>query len=193
MGGGSILYGFYEVLYKKVACPPDDTSPGRGVIFANAFGSMVGAFTLLVLWIPLPLLHYLGLEVFELPRGEQAWMMAISVLSNVGTYVQRQLDEADRKVFSGSFLVLISLTSPVLSSVAALLTIFMVAIIDQLLPASFNSDPLTASTLFGGMLIIGAFLLLSWATYKDMTEEKKRRYSLSGDVEDSESAVEEDE
>jgi drug/metabolite transporter (DMT)-like permease len=84
MGGGSILYGFYEVLYKKVACPPDDTSPGRGVIFANAFGSMVGAFTLLVLWIPLPVLNYMGWEVFELPRGEQAWMMAISVLSNVG-------------------------------------------------------------------------------------------------------------
>jgi drug/metabolite transporter (DMT)-like permease len=86
MGVGSVLYGFYEVLYKKVACPPDDTSPGRGVIFANAFGSMVGCFTLLVLWIPMPILHYLGWETFQLPRGEQAYMMAISILSNVGKF-----------------------------------------------------------------------------------------------------------
>jgi hypothetical protein len=89
-------------------------------------------------------------------------------------------------------LVLISLTSPVLSSVAALLTIFMVAIIDQLLPASFNNDPITASTLVGGLFIIGAFGLLSWATYKEMMEEKRRRYSLSGEVEDSEDAIDDD-
>ena len=84
IGIGSILYGFYEVLYKKTACPPEGTSPGRGMIFANAFGSCIGIFTLLFLWIPLPILHYYGLETFELPRGQAAWMMAISVLSNVG-------------------------------------------------------------------------------------------------------------
>ena len=82
IGIGSVLYGFYEVLYKKIACPPDGTSAGRGMIFANTFGSCIGAFTLLVLWIPLPLLHILGIEKFELPHGEQAWMMVISVLAN---------------------------------------------------------------------------------------------------------------
>jgi drug/metabolite transporter (DMT)-like permease len=106
IGIGSVLYGFYEVLYKRLACPPEGTSPGRGMIFANTFGSLIGAFTLCVLWIPLPILHYLKIEPFELPKGEAAWMMLISVLANA--------------VFSGSFLTLISLTSPVLSSVAAL-------------------------------------------------------------------------
>ena len=116
IGVGSVLYGFYEVLYKRLACPPEGTSPGRGMIFANTFGSLIGTFTLLVLWIPLPILHITGLEKFELPHGEAAWLLAISVLANA--------------TFSGSFLVLISLTSPVLSSVAALLTIFLVAIVD---------------------------------------------------------------
>lgn len=111
IGVGSVLYGLYEVLYKKLACPPEGTSPGRGMIFAMTFGSLIGCFTLTVLWIPLPILHYMGWEIFELPRGEAAWMLGISVLCNA--------------VFSGSFLVLISLTSPVLSSVAALLTIFV--------------------------------------------------------------------
>jgi len=106
IGVGSVLYGLYEVLYKKLACPPEGTSPERGMIFAMTFGSLIGCFTLFVLWIPLPILHLLGIERFGLPHGEAAWMLAISVLANA--------------TFSGSFLVLISLTSPVLSSVAAL-------------------------------------------------------------------------
>lgn len=84
IGIGSVLYGLYEVLYKKMACPPEGTSPGRGMIFANAVGSMIGCFTLAVLWIPLPILHWTGVETFELPRGEAAWMLAISTLSNAG-------------------------------------------------------------------------------------------------------------
>lgn len=76
--------------------------------------------------------------------------------------------------FSGSFLVLISLTSPVLSSVAALLTIFLVAIVDQLLPPPLNT-PLSPAAIAGGCLIIGAFLVLSWATYREMNEERLRK------------------
>lgn len=171
IGVGSVLYGFYEVLYKKVACPPDGCSPGRGMIFANTFGSLIGCFTLCVLWIPLPILHYTGIEPFELPHGEAAWMMFISVIANV--------------TFSGSFLVLISLTSPVLSSVAALLTIFLVAVVDQLLPPPLNS-PLTGAAIAGGCLIIGAFLLLSWATYREMNEERRKK----GEDEIEESDVE---
>lgn len=160
IGVGSVLYGFYEVLYKRVACPPDGCSADRGMLFANAFGSMIGIFTLTVLWIPLPILHVLGIESFELPSGEAAWMLAISVLSNA--------------TFSGSFLVLISLTSPVLSSVAALLTIFLVALCDQLLPPPLYS-PLTFAAVAGGLLIIFAFLMLSWATYKEMKEEHQKK------------------
>jgi drug/metabolite transporter (DMT)-like permease len=82
IGVGSVLYGFYEVLYKRLACPPEGASPNKGVVFANMFGSLIGLFTLSVLWVPLPILHYMGWEEFELPHGEQASMMAISVLAN---------------------------------------------------------------------------------------------------------------
>lgn len=167
IGVGSVLYGFYEVLYKRLACPPEGTSPGRGMIFANTFGSLIGCFTLSVLWIPLPILHYTGLEPFALPRGEAAWLMAISVLANA--------------TFSGSFLVLISLTSPVLSSVAALLTIFLVAIVDWM----WTGIPLSAAAIIGGLLIVVAFGMLSWSTYREMAEERiKRQVDLSD--EDSE-------
>ncbi|MCJ1451306.1 hypothetical protein MMC28_001642 [Mycoblastus sanguinarius] len=157
IGVGSVLYGLYEVLYKKLACPPEGTSPGRGMIFAMTFGSLIGCFTLFVLWIPIPILHVLNIEKFELPQGEAAWMLFISVLANA--------------TFSGSFLVLISLTSPVLSSVAALLTIFLVAIVDWLL----TGERLAPAAIIGGLLIIAAFLLLSWSTYREMNEERRKR------------------
>jgi drug/metabolite transporter (DMT)-like permease len=157
IGVGSVLYGFYEVLYKRLACPPEGTSPGRGMIFAMTFGSLIGSFTLLVLWIPLPIFHYMGWETFQLPTGEAAWLLAISVLANA--------------TFSGSFLILISLTSPVLSSVAALLTIFLVAIVDWL----WTGKALSPAAVAGGLLIIAAFLLLSWSTYKELQEERRKR------------------
>ena len=167
IGAGSVLYGLYEVLYKRFACPPDGTDAAKGVIFANTFGSLIGAFTLLVLWIPLPVLHVLGWETFEIPTGQTAWLLLISIVMNM--------------MFSGSFLVLISLTSPVLSSVAALLTIFIVAIVDWL----FNGTPLSAAAIFGGILIIGAFGMLSWSTWREMNEEERRKQvDLSGDEDD---------
>lgn len=159
IGAGSVLYGFYEVLYKKVACPPEGCSPSRGMVFANTFGSLIGCFTLLVLWVPLPLLHITGIEIFELPQGKAAWMLLISGLANA--------------TFSGSFLVLISLTSPVLSSVAALLTIFLVVLCDELLPEPLHND-LSTAAVGGGALIIIAFALLSWATFKEMSEEREK-------------------
>lgn len=86
IGVGSVLYGLYEVLYKKYACPPEGTSPGRGMVFAMTFGSLMGCFTLLVLWIPLPILHITGLETFVMPRGEVAWVLLISVLANASEF-----------------------------------------------------------------------------------------------------------
>ncbi|KAJ5158284.1 Drug/metabolite transporter [Penicillium coprophilum] len=156
IGIGSVLYGLYEVLYKRFACPPEGISPGRGTIFANTFGSLIGVFTLLVLWIPLPFLHWMGWETFEWPTGEAAWMLLISVGANA--------------TFSGSFLVLISLTSPVLSSVAALLTIFLVALVDWFR----TGDPLSMASIIGGVLIMVAFFMLSFSTYREMNEERKK-------------------
>lgn len=172
IGVGSVLYGFYEVLYKKALCPPEGTSPGRSVIFANVVASGIGTFTLSVLWIPLPILHFTGIEPFEFPTGETAYMMAISVLSNV--------------LFSGAFLVLISLTSPVLSSVAALLTIFLVAITDWMIAGV----PLTFAAVSGGVLIVGAFGLLSWDSWKELKEEEEKNLKRGDDVVDDEESVE---
>ncbi|ROT35474.1 hypothetical protein SODALDRAFT_337465 [Sodiomyces alkalinus F11] len=157
IGAGSVLYGLYEVLYKRFACPPSGCSPIRGVVFANTFGALLGLFTLVVLWIPLPLLHWTGIETFHLPTGHTARMLFLSVIANA--------------TFAGSFLVLISLTSPVLSSVAALLSIFIVAVTDWVL----TGEPLSAAALLGGILIMIAFLMLAWSTWREMADSQRRK------------------
>lgn len=86
IGVGSVLYGLYEVLYKRFACPPEGTNPVRSMIFANAFASMFGCFTVSVLWIPLPILHFLGWETFEWPTGEAGLMMMVSIISNASKF-----------------------------------------------------------------------------------------------------------
>ena len=91
IGIGSVLYGFYEVLYKKYMCPPEETSPGRSMIFANTMGSAIGLFTLFVLWIPMPFLHWFGWEKFEMPTGEAAWMLAISVAGNASKQIRSEM------------------------------------------------------------------------------------------------------
>lgn len=53
------------------------------------------------------------------------------------------------------------------------LTVFLVAIVDTLKP---DGKPLTKAAIVGGLLIIGAFLLLSWSSYREMNEERKKQY-----------------
>ncbi|KAI4114495.1 MAG: hypothetical protein LQ345_004727 [Seirophora villosa] len=134
IGVGSVLYGLYEVLYKKMACPPEGVSPSRGAIFANTFGSLIGCFTLLVLWLPVPILHFTGLEVFEWPPGKARWMLFISTFSNA----------------------------------------VLVVIADYFR----TGDPLSAAAIVGGLLIMGAFFLLSWSTYREMEEERKKHREM---------------
>lgn len=86
IGIGSMLYGLYEVLYKRYACPPEGTNPVRSMIFANTFASLFGCFTVFVLWIPIPILHIIGLEPFEWPTGETGWMMMVSIISNASKF-----------------------------------------------------------------------------------------------------------
>ena len=168
IGVGSVLYGLYEVMYKRFACPPEGVSPARGTSFAILFGAMIGFFTLTVLWIPLPILHVLDIERFVWPDAYTGWLILAAVLSNA--------------TFSGSFLVLISLTSPVLSSVAALLTIFIVAIADWLL----TGEPLSFAAIIGGAMIIVAFLGLSWSTYREMKEHEAQKLAVDFSESDEE-------
>ena len=106
IAGGAVLYGLYEVLYKKYGCPLHSRSPAHSMQFSNLMTSLIGLSTLLVIWIPLPILHFVGWEIIEIPSGKTLAVLLASMFSNV--------------MFTASFLTMVSLTSPVLSSVGAM-------------------------------------------------------------------------
>ena len=54
------------------------------------------------------------------------------------------------------------------------MTIFIVAIVDELLPEPMKNK-LGPASIIGGLLIVGAFLVLSYATYREMDEERRKK------------------
>ena len=50
-----------------------------------------------------------------------------------------------------------------------------------------TGEPLSAAAVVGGAMIIVAFAMLSWSTYREMAEEERRReVDLSGEDESEE-------
>lgn len=71
------------------------------LLYSNFITSSIGLCTLLVLWIPIPFLHWLNWEVFELPPSE-SWLAIIGMmLSGVA--------------FNACFMLLLSIWGPVIA------------------------------------------------------------------------------
>ncbi|KAI9189776.1 hypothetical protein H9P43_001209 [Blastocladiella emersonii ATCC 22665] len=136
---GAATYGLYEALYKKYAVPPRPT-----VAFANFITGMIGVMTLLVLWIPIPLLDAAGVEPFALPTREQFGALAAIALMGL--------------MFNASFMLVIAFTSPVMAAVGIMLTIPCIALADLAL-GTVASIPL--ATGIGSLLICIGFVVLS--------------------------------
>jgi drug/metabolite transporter (DMT)-like permease len=107
----SVIYGLYQVLYKKYAALSSDLEPTQythvpasagqandeeivsspltacnEVIHSLPFGlhpnfltASIGVCTLFVFWIPLPVLHYYGIEVFALPSNMKTFAAIVGI------------------------------------------------------------------------------------------------------------------
>ncbi|GAA5973664.1 hypothetical protein JCM21900_005107 [Sporobolomyces salmonicolor] len=129
---------------------PPAISPTVFLLYSNLVTSLIGVATLLFLWIPIPLLDYVGWEEWEGPPPRDAWGPLVGII-------------AGGVVFNGCFMLLISLWGPVVASVANLLSLILVAVSDALFVPS--APPLTASSLVGGSMIVCAFAGLIWGEY----------------------------
>ncbi|CDK27481.1 unnamed protein product [Kuraishia capsulata CBS 1993] len=153
---GAVLYGFYEVLYKKLMCPPSSAvSARRQATFSNFAMSVIGFWTFSCLWIPLLLVHVTNIHRFSFPASSLEWgLILASLLSNI--------------CFSCSFLALMALTSPVLSSVASLLTIMLVGVFEWV---AFGIK-VSSSQLLGYLLVVVGFGVLTYASWSEISEEE---------------------
>ncbi|KAI9320224.1 hypothetical protein BX666DRAFT_1920657 [Dichotomocladium elegans] len=136
---GACAYGFYEVYYKKYASPPRKPS----ILFANTVTAAIGLVTLLVLWIPIPILHWLGYETFELPDWTTfGYILGIGSMS---------------VVYNATFMCVIALVNPVFAAVGVMLTVPAVAITDVLVTGVM----IPTSTIVGSLLILIGFYILN--------------------------------
>lgn len=152
---GAILYGLYEVLYKRLMCPPvDSVSSRRLMSFSNFCASLIGLATFSIGWIFILVADITGISKFRFITSLYSlWIIWLSVVSNL--------------VFSLSFLGLMSLTSPVLSSVSSLVTILFVGLFEWLVfGVSIN-----LGQLLGNLLVVVGFVVLSYSYWKEITEE----------------------
>lgn len=158
---GAVMYGYYEVLYKRYTCVPEHLAkvitPRRQLTFSNFVMCLLGAFTLAFLLTGVILAEILHIHHFNLfdygDQTKQIWLYILgSIVSNL--------------LFSGLFLSLMALTSPVLSSVSSLVTIFLIGIVEWIL----FGNALGKMQLLGDALVIVGFVILTAASWKEISE-----------------------
>lgn len=158
---GAVLYGYYEVLYKKYLCIPEHlskiTTPRRQLTFANFVMGFFGIYTLTILVTILIFAEVFHIHHFNLfDYGDNTttiWLyISGSIVSNL--------------LFSASFLSLMALTSPVLSSVSSLLTIFLIGLVEWWV----FGNKLGFQQLVGDLLVIVGFVMLTIASWKEISE-----------------------
>ncbi|KAI5958118.1 hypothetical protein KGF57_002926 [Candida theae] len=158
---GAILYGYYEVLYKKYLCIPAHLSkiitPRRQSTFANFIMGIMGAYTLAFLTLVIAFLHFTHIHRVNFfnygDNTKTIWLyISGSIVSNL--------------LFSASFLSLMALTSPVLSSVSSLTTIFLIGVVEWVV----FGNALDLQQLIGDSFVIVGFAMLTVASWKEISE-----------------------
>lgn len=161
ISGGAVLYGYYEVLYKKYLCVPPHLAPlitpRRQLTFANFIMGLLGLTTSLLLIILFIVSELFGIHHFN-------WSHYGKETGVIWGYISGSI--VSNMLFSASFLTLMALTSPVLSSVSSLLTIFLVGIVEWVV----FGIRLGPSQLAGDFLVIVGFVILTVASWKEISE-----------------------
>ncbi|WWC73570.1 uncharacterized protein I206_107542 [Kwoniella pini CBS 10737] len=113
-------------------------------LHANFITSCIGLATFLLLWPPIIFLNWSGYEEFVWPNGDGVWSCLIAIFIG-GT------------IYNAGLMVLIGIWGPTTSSVANLLTIGLVALVDSIWLGQIPDG----QTLLGvGMICIGFGVLL---------------------------------
>eukprot|EP00039_Didymoeca_costata_P015007 m.248651 g.248651 ORF g.248651 m.248651 type:complete len:409 (+) comp16135_c0_seq15:178-1404(+) len=136
----TFLYAVFEVLYKRLACSDKDTFP---LANSQRFLGLVG-ISVIVLFPLFPILHYTHVEEFVWPTREVGMKIGINVALDT--------------VFNVSLLVTIMLTSPLICSLATILTIPVSMVGDHLM----GKPPLPGISYIGVGLIAIGFVCLAF-------------------------------
>jgi drug/metabolite transporter (DMT)-like permease len=163
--GSAIIVGLYQVMYRHYAVPKRHNS----LHFVNTMVGLMGAFTLFVCWIPIPILHWIDWERFEWPDvGSWGWIVVIAICGIL---------------YNICYTFVIALISPLFASVGIMLTIPIVALTDWLL----QGKTVTSAMVLGSTgILVGFGLLISTSWKEEATYRTKSTTKLLDDTEDGE-------
>ncbi|KAF9936326.1 hypothetical protein BGZ65_002535 [Modicella reniformis] len=137
---GAALYGFDEVVYKKYASPKV-----HPIVFANTLTGLMGVVTCTILWVPIPLFHWTGHEIFELPTLYE--FSSILIIAALGL------------IYNGCFMIVVSQTNPVFAAVGVMATIPLIALTDWFL----FGQVIGWDNILGGLSILAGLGILKLA------------------------------
>jgi len=154
-----------DPMYERIPDDDEDETPAGAThidqveaIYPPPFGfhpnlltSLMGFMTLITLWIPIPLLHWSGAEVFRVPPN------ALTVLSIAGIALSGV-------VYNAGLMVLLGVWGPIIVSVGNLLTIILILISDIIFGAGI--EVLTFWSVTGSAIIVLAFGVLAYDMFR---------------------------
>ncbi|KAG2218457.1 hypothetical protein INT45_003001 [Circinella minor] len=142
---GAFFYGCYTTLLKyRIG---DESRINMPLFFG-----FVGAFNVLMLWPILPILHWLGLETFELPHGGILWTTLL-LNAFIGTFVSDYL-----------WLLSMLMTSPLVVTLGISLTIPLALMGDILFKHIIPNLQYAA----GAVLVLAGFFAVNVATLSEV-------------------------
>ncbi|KZT61025.1 hypothetical protein CALCODRAFT_57809 [Calocera cornea HHB12733] len=112
-------------------------------LYANMITTLLGLGTLAIMWVPIPVLSANGLEPFRLPADGKTALL-IAVIATCGV------------IFNTTFMILLGVWGPIVTSVGSLLTTLLVLIVDVVLGGC-----VTLGSWVGCTLIAVAFAVLA--------------------------------
>lgn len=111
----------------------------------NLLTSLAGILTLLVLWVPLPILHYVGAEPFHWPTD---WYVVL-VISGIAL---------SGVIFNAGYMILLGVWGPIIASIGNLLTTVLTFASDVIFGA--GTEVVTVWNFMGSVAIVVAFGIL---------------------------------
>ncbi|KAJ1975873.1 hypothetical protein H4R34_004178 [Dimargaris verticillata] len=145
------LIGLYQVVYKKYGTLHDYHS----LLFVDMMLALIGISTVVVFWLPLPILHWIHYEAFAWPSPSVLGFVLLNALFGV--------------IYNGAFMVVLVLTSPLFASVGIMLTIPVIAAIDMVV----GHQILAWNVMVGGASILLGFAVLTYVQVKESLSEKE--------------------
>ncbi|CAG8500494.1 6829_t:CDS:2 [Funneliformis caledonium] len=155
---GAFFYGCYTILLKL-------RIQNESRVNMPLFFGFVGIFNVILLWPLFWLLHFTGLEHFQLPPNNTIWIM-VAINALIGTFLSDYL-----------WLIAVLMTSPLIVTLGLSLTIPLALLGDIFFKGLFMST----GYCFGVIMVISGFIGVNFLEIKEKSNDRKPEIYLDNE------------